>query len=78
MTTSISAEEIVKRTPFPQRKVLLEFFHPTIGDDDIADHIARAVSEFHKANPHAATWPTAFVASNGIRIRFHAPAYAPQ
>lgn len=76
MTTSISADEIIKPVPFPERKVVLEFWHPMLGDDEISHLIANAMAEFHKANPQAATWKSDFVASNGIRIRFHSPARA--
>lgn len=78
MTTSISADEIIKQVPFPERKVLLEFWHPTRGDDEISHLIADAMAEFHKTNPEAETWPRDFIACNGIRIRFHSPGRTPQ
>ncbi len=73
MTTSISAPEAVAQTIFPARKVLLEFSHPTIGDDNFAHMVAHAMQEFHKANPLARTDEQPFVASNGVMVRFHAP-----
>lgn len=73
MTTSISAAQAIEPSVYPERKVLLEFSHPTVGNGDIADLVAKAMAEFYKNNRLASTEQEPFIASNGVKVRFHAP-----